>query len=118
MSRAVSRSCSNSGRLAAAAARRAMKLGPLRASAFCRPGLDSALLAFSLKAEEVAMCIRQVRGGGWGKYRGDRSRTHDPAREVGRSRGGGQPDVQERYWLTVVARGRCRGFLWYRLGNF
>ena len=39
MSRAMSRSCSNSGSAATAAARRAMKLGPLRASAFCRPGI-------------------------------------------------------------------------------
>src|SRR3954452_25392006 len=117
MSRAVSRSCSNSGRLAAAAARRAMKLGPLRASAFCRPGLDSALLAFSLKVEEVAICIRQVHGGGWGRYRGDRPPAHDPGWGGGEERRRGQPNVWKKYWFTVAVWGRCRLFPWYRLGN-
>ena len=56
MSRAMSRSCSNSGSAATAAARRAMKLGPLRASAFCSPASASARWAFSLKAGEVATC--------------------------------------------------------------
>src|SRR5258708_16927841 len=54
MSRAVSRSGSNSGRFATAAARRAMKLDPLRASARCRPASPSARWAFSLNADEVA----------------------------------------------------------------
>src|SRR5215212_7807552 len=57
MSRAVFRSSSNSGRFATAAARRAMKLGPLRARAFCRPALASASWAFCLKADEVAICM-------------------------------------------------------------
>src|SRR4051794_26843071 len=59
MSRAVSRSRSNSGRAATAAARRAMKLGPLRARAFCRPALARAEWAFSLNAEDVEMCMGQ-----------------------------------------------------------
>src|SRR5690348_7433785 len=56
MSRAMSRSRSNSGSAATAAERRAMKLGPLRASAFCRPASAIARWAFSLNAGEVATC--------------------------------------------------------------
>src|SRR5215510_6519687 len=57
MSRAMSRSCSNSGSAATAAVRRATKLGPERASAFCRPASWRARWAFSLKAVEVGECM-------------------------------------------------------------
>src|SRR4051812_31958998 len=66
MSRATSRSCSNSGKFAAAAARRAMKDGPLRASAFCSPALSRARAAFCLKAEEVATCMANNYTESWG----------------------------------------------------
>src|SRR3954451_1915530 len=53
MSRPMFRSCSNSGRLATAWARRCRKAPLAVPSAFCRPGSARARAAFSLKAGEV-----------------------------------------------------------------
>src|SRR5690606_23879585 len=68
MSRAASRSASNSGRASAAALRFSMK--PLRTKpmAFCRFGSSSARLAFALKSREVA-CIVFLRNAGSGAVR-------------------------------------------------
>ena len=53
MSRATSRSRSNSGRFATAAVRRAMNCGLLNASAFCNPASARARRLFCLNSGEV-----------------------------------------------------------------
>src|SRR6266566_3895078 len=57
MSRAQSRSASNSGSLSATSRRRAMKFASTNFSAFCKSASASAAFALSLKRGEVAACV-------------------------------------------------------------